>query len=195
MYTGQAWDEKLATTPPILLEMLLTPILKFLQPGMIVNMTGSHPYILSPLISTMQTIQINVPGSEPTLPKDIISLQEDDLCLLGMDTDMSPSARKKFFTVKANLLKYNYDPKYIYTLNFYQHMLHMDTLKIFGYDILRVLGKKPIMAMAIIYEPITDSDNEEEEVVVGGKEKRDSSSSHWNWLYKIEMWHERALDL
>ena len=71
----------------------------------------------------------------------------------------------------------------------------MDTLKIFGYDILRVLGKKPIMAMAIIYEPITDSDNEEEEVVVGGKEKRDSSSSHWNWLYKIEMWHERALDL
>ena len=195
VYTGQAWDEKLATTPPVLLEMLLTPILKLLQPGMQINLTGSHPYILSPLASTMQTIHINVPGSEPILPKDIMSLQEDNLHLLGMDTVLTPNARKKFFSVKANLMKYEYDPKYIYTLNFYQHILHIDTFTIFGYDILRVLGRKPIMAMAIIFDP-AEPENEGDEVEVAeGKGKRDNSYSHWNFLYKIEMWHERALDL
>ena len=193
--------------------MLLTPILKLLQPGMVANLNSSHPYILSPLISTMQSIQINEPGNEPILPKDIMSLQEDDLHLLGMETNMSTSARKKYFSVKENLLKYSYEIGKIYTFTFYQHILHIDTLKIFGtlfylshtlfrilylihsisytpsltgYDILRILGRKPIMAMAIIYEP-TDSENEEE--MEGGIGIRCNSCSHWNWLYKIEMWH------
>ena len=218
MYTGQAWDEPLASKPPVLLEMLLAPILKLLQPGMVANLNSSHPYILSPLISTMQSIQINEPGHEPILPKDIMSLQEDDLHLLGMETNMSTSARKKYFSVKENLLKYSYEMGKIYTFTFYQHILHIDTLKIFGtllyllhthslsystshtlshtlhpstssltgYDILRILGRKPIMAMAIIYEP-TDTENEEE--MEGGIGIRCHSCSHWNWLYKIEMWH------
>jgi len=132
VYTGQAWDDPLASKPPVLLETLLTPILKLLQPGMVANLNSSHPYILSPLISTMQSIQINVPGNEPTLPNDIMSLQEDDLRLLGMETIMSTSARKKYFSVKENLLKYSYEIGQVYTFTFYQHILHIDTLKIFG---------------------------------------------------------------
>jgi len=153
VYTGQAWDQPLAKAPPSWLQSLLLPFIRNIQPGLQMSFTGDNPYILSPLMSTMQTIHMNVPGNAPTLPDSIASLNMDDLSAMGLY--MTPGERKKYFAKPENIAQHVFDPAYVYTFNFYQHVLRLDTFTAWGYDIRHILGKNPIQIMAVYIADFT----------------------------------------
>jgi phosphomevalonate kinase len=57
---------------------------------------------------------------------------------------MSINSRKSYFSIKKNLKKYDFDPEFIYTFDFHQHVLKVDIFKmdlgLMQYDIFNVLG-------------------------------------------------------
>lgn len=179
LYTGQAWEDPLAAAPPLWIQSLLLPVIKGLQPGVRLQLLGEHPYILSPLVSTLQVLQVHLPGSEPTLPGRIEELVNDDLQAIGLD--MSSKARKSYFSITENLEKHAFCPDYVCTFSFYQHFVRMDTFSVFGFDLLQILGRNPIQVMAVVLDPSTDSS--------------DADVDDWKFLYRIDIWHEKVLSL
>ena len=189
VYTGQAWDEPLASVPPRWLEVMLTPVLKALQPGMRSALHGPLPSILSPLVSTMQTIAANYPGQEPALPHGIAALKTDDLAVHGFAPSVTVAARKAFFSKPANLAQYAFSPDLVYTFNFYQHLLRLDTFSIMGFDVRRVLGRKPVQVMAAMLHP---------DVLAQGdaqlqRQQQENQQQHApTFLWNFEVWHESS---
>jgi len=186
VYTGQAWDEPLASAPPQWLEVMLTPVLKALQPGMRSSLHGPRPSIVSPLAATMQTLAANYPGQEPALPHGIAALHTDDLAAHGFAPGVSVTARKAFFSKPANLARYAFSPDLVYTFNFYQHLLRLDTFSIMGFDVRRVLGRKPVQVMAAMLHPD----------VLAAQTKDASHQQELQhaptFLWNFEVWHESA---
>ena len=70
---------------------------------------------------------------------------------------MSVAARKKFFTNNTNLNRFSFNPDYIYSFSFFQHILNVKTFEIetplFNYDLLKIIGKQPLECMAVIWSP------------------------------------------
>ena len=85
LYTGQVWSESLSKSPPSWLQSLFMPVLRNIQPGVQISLSGDKPYIISPLMSAMQTIHMNLPGNEPNLPNSIELLENDDLSAMGVE--------------------------------------------------------------------------------------------------------------
>lgn len=170
LYTGQAWSNPLAMVPPYWLQLLLMPLIKHIQHGLQMLLSGNKPYMLSPMISTMQTIHMNLPGSEPNLPDDIELLKTDDLHAMGIT--MTTSERKNYFSKTQNHEQYIFDSNYIYTFNFYQHLLHIDSFTIFYFDIIQIIGVNPIQIMLLHVDP-------EAFAIV--------STNPWDFVYNIEI--------
>ena len=197
VYTGQAWEQPLAAAPPLWIQALLLPVIKGLQPGVRLELLGNNPSILSPLASTLQVLQIHLPGCEPSLPESIEKLVNDDLLAVGLD--MTSKARKVFFSCEKNLDKHMFTPDHVCTFSFYQHFVRMDTFDVFGFDLLRVLGRNPIEVMAVVLD-----DAEKGTATGTGTGTRSVGSSpskvdddvvQWNFLYRIDIWHEKVLGL
>jgi hypothetical protein len=56
LYTGQTFDAPLKIPPPRWIVAALQPLISALQPAVQIRLDGDRPYIISPLISTMQTV-------------------------------------------------------------------------------------------------------------------------------------------
>ena len=75
------------------------PFIMLLQPGCRIDFECMQPYILSPLMSTMQTISVNHNGAEPDF-LEMINRSYDDLNLVDHEVfdGMSTTARKAYFS-------------------------------------------------------------------------------------------------
>jgi hypothetical protein len=54
------------------------------------------------------------------------------------------------------------------------------------YDILNILGKRSVQNMAVLWNPEEDSNDREEST-------ENQRKNSWDYLYNIEIWHERCL--
>ncbi len=152
VYVGQAFEESIC--PSNFLTSLLSPIINLLQPASQTDITCAQPYILSPLMSTMQKISIDAPGSEPKLQ----NFNEINENLNPIGIAMSSNDRKNYFSNQSNLALHNFVPDgNIWTFDFYQHLLSIDSFEIgvsaFKVDITSIIGKQPIKHMAIRWRP------------------------------------------
>jgi hypothetical protein len=154
-------------------------VISKIQPALQVCLEGDNPYIISPLASTSQSIVISRVGSEPNIFSDTI---EEDMTILGHPFgNMNSKQRKSYFSKHRNLVGYEYNPDFVYTFDFYQHLLNLSTFQIdlgfMKYDAIKVLGVRPIQVMAIVWDPIADNDSKP------------------RYLYNFEVWHRRSLPL
>ena len=153
----------------------------------------------------MQSISIHRLGNEPSLVSLLNSI-DDNLELLDPDLiKMSVSNRKRYFSNNENLQKYSFNPDYIYSFTFYQHILNVHTFEIetpfYNYDLLEIIGPQPLECMAVIWNPSTDTNK-----IINSSAKSEQSSDFvacddsieiepvrkWNYLYQIQIWHERS---
>jgi hypothetical protein len=78
------------------------------------------------------------------MPLEATTFKENFSIHSDIFKNMSISSRKSYFSSKKNLKKYNFDPKFIYTFDFHQHVLKVDIFKLdlglMQYDIFNVLG-------------------------------------------------------
>lgn len=157
VYVGQIFTGSLTHAPPDWLISLLLPIMQTLSPGLKMDLTHpEHPYLLSPLMSTMQSVSISLPGHEP----DILSVfgsTRDDLTLLDEDLfcDMDISARKSYFSSTEHLRRFEFSPSHVYTFGFYQHVvnmvnMHIEPVPFVSYGLDHVIGRRPIQFMAAV---------------------------------------------
>jgi hypothetical protein len=163
LYAGNAMSSALPAEPPAWLINTLRPVMSGIQPGMKFDFSGNEPYVLSPLMALMQSVAITPSGQEAPDITNVETLKDD---LVALDKDlfknMSASKRKKYFSTRANLAKYEFDTESTYTFSFYEHLVRLDNFKLgFGLlsvDLFQVLGKRYIsMQLAVLWDPETDS--------------------------------------
>jgi hypothetical protein len=99
VYTGQAMSNPIAVAPPDWVVKLFMPIIQSIQPSVCIKLAGSHPYIISPFMSTLQTIVVSELGKEPDIV-DLSSELKEDISLVDPEifTGMKASDRKKYFS-------------------------------------------------------------------------------------------------
>lgn len=178
--TGQIFSAPLHLMPPTFLLNPFRYLLERLQPSLSMNLEVPKPYVLSPLMSTMQAISVSRQGEENSISSNS-DLTEEDLSLLDPEfKEMSSSDRKTYFSKKENLNKYYFDPSFVYTFNFYQDLLDMSTFEVaLGFariDISRFLGPLPISIMAAVVDL--------------GEGRVDEIEPEY--LYHLEVWHEKS---
>jgi hypothetical protein len=189
VYTGQAHK---AALPHIPSEWLVNIALKFmtsLQPAIAVDLKGTKPYFLSPLVCTAQRIVISKPGEEPGISYGIGSIEEN-MSLLGPSfPKMSSHKRKAYFSKKENLKQYYFEPDLVYTFDFFQHRLNLATFMIdlgfIKYDLRDILMSRPIQIMAVEWEGPGKRG--------GGKKGTGDIDQDWKFLYNVEIWHKRCI--
>lgn len=155
-------------------------LIKRLQPGLQIAVEGDNPYLISPLISTCQVVNISRVGAEPSLNSLKI---EEDLSLLGAPFEsMTSTQRKIFFSKPPNLSIHSYSPDFVYTFDFYQHLLNLSTFQMdlgfMSYDFVRTLGPRPIDVMAVVWNPLENNGTVPETL---------------HYLYDFEIWHRKSL--
>jgi hypothetical protein len=158
VYVGQAFDESIC--PSNFVTSLFSPLINLIQPASQTDLTCKQPYILSPLMSTMQKISIDTPGSEPTIQN--FSEINENLNAIGID--LNSNDRKIYFSNQSNLASHTFTADdNIWTFDFYQHLLSIDKFEIgmsaFNVDITSVIGKQPIKHMAIRWKPNSGDDD------------------------------------
>lgn len=187
--TGQIFSKALKNLPPKWVLTAAMAMMSRIQPALQVRLTGDSPYMLSPLIATSQTVVVSREGMQPSIVVDLDPIEEDislvDASVFGL-TGVKASARAKkrkaFFSKRANLEKYEFDPALVYTFDFYQHLFNMGTfladLGFAKYDVLRVIGQSPVQIMSVAWDPVKDGS---------------CLPLKPPYLYNLEVWHERGL--
>eukprot|EP01041_Mallomonas_annulata_P005164 gene5164-10325_t len=183
VYTGHAFTTPLENLPPKWLLNAALQMVYAIQPGLQVNLEGSEPYAVSPLISTSKTIVVSRVGEEPSFSFASSNNLEEDSRLLGkpFDSNMSAKNRQTFFRNRENLLKFTFDPSLVYTFEFYQHVLNLGSFQLdigfMKFDILKALGMNPVQVMALEWDSSVST----------------TLPKQPKYLYNFEIWHERSL--
>lgn len=171
--TGQEFYRELKNLPS---RYILGPVLRIFQtlsPAMKKRITNECPaYLVSPLAATAQAIAVSEPGTEPPLEDELVEANE----LLGgsfyISDSVSSKERKKYFSKPARLKGFTYKPKYVYSFDFYQHMILPNEMLldvgIKKFALAPVLNGQPFSLMA-------------------------KSFSTGEFLWSFEVWHESCL--
>lgn len=97
-------SDPISLAPPEWVVKLFMPIVQSLQPAVCIKLSGTHPYVISPLMSTMQTVVVSEFGKEP----DITDLEKD------VSEDMS-MVDPVFRGMKASKRKHYFADRYVQT--------------------------------------------------------------------------------
>lgn len=200
VYVGQIFTGPLAHQPPDWLVSMLLPIMRTLQPGLKMNLSDAdHPYLISPLMSTMQFIRINLPGSEPKI-LDVFGTCVDDLAILDQSlfANMDIAARKAYFSNVEHLQKFAFDPAHVFTFGFYQHLLnmsnmHIEPMPLVSYDLGHILGPRPIQFMAAILpaDQIKNTDTARDSVGSDSHARKSEglvkTKLEWKYAFDVEI--------
>jgi len=105
------------------------------------------------------------------------------MSLLGSSFDnMTSKQRQAYFSKPQNLSQHTFQPKYVYTFDFYQHLLNFSTFHIdlgfIKYDFGKTLGARPLQVMAVVWNP-TENNGIPPETP--------------QYLYNFEVWHRRLI--
>lgn len=134
---------------------------------------GKQTYFLSPVAQTVQAMHV---GSEPVVLTPDMQV-EDNFGEAVLGRPMNGVQRKKFFAKKANLAKFDFSPDNVYTFDFYNDKIDMETfrLKALGqeFDVQKYLKGQPLRILARDFKPGNPSNF---------------------YLWNFEVWHQRAAD-
>lgn len=220
IYTGQIFDSPLSQMPSRWVLKAALGLIARLQPAMQIHLTGDRPFIVSPLMSTCQHIVISKEGDEPGIAG--VPITENMSLLNPVFTRMSSRRRKAFFSKRCNLEKFRVNPELVYTFDFYQHMFNFGTFQFdFGvlkYDLLRILGVKPIQIMAVAWDPTLNSlqasrdsedqkhekcENPDDPTILTQPSPHglldfdimtEEPPSSMQYIYNFEVWHRRCFN-
>lgn len=102
LQTGQFFDEPLPADPPWWLTSTMIPAMRLMSPGLKVDLESARPYMLSPLVSTMQTIHIAPSAVQAPDVLSTFGKLSEDMSLL------SPELRKMQSGGTAILLSFDF---------------------------------------------------------------------------------------
>ena len=113
---------------------------------------------------------------------------------------MSSLKRKQYFSKRANLELYSFDSSMVYTFDFYQHLLNVATLDVdlgfLKYDLVKVLGARPLQIMAVIWSPprlwLGGRSSNNGRSNSGSENENNSGDSDMQYVYNIEIWNKRS---
>lgn len=133
------------------------------------NLNAQQPAALSILAATSQSVRVDTPGKEPSITNITI---EEDCKLISHDFDgANATRRKKMLKSPEKAGKYMYDTESIYTFDFYQDLLDVNTyalnLGFFSSSLTKYTDGQPIQFMC---------------KTLGGK-----------YLWSFQIWHEDLL--
>lgn len=198
LYIGQAYNEQPPQPPS---SWLLNGIVKLI-PSAQMRLIGNRPYLLSPLMATMQHIVISNAGEEP----DIMNLDlEDDVTLLNdeylLSCNNNSIKRKKYFSRRRNLAMYATDLNVVYTFDFFAKQVNFNTFQlevgIFKHDLIKALGWLPLQIMCVVYDPMEEKKRSSFTAAATASlspfEKEVKKDKEWSFLYNFEVWHQRSL--
>ena len=100
----------------------------------------------------------------------------------------SPQERKNRFNASASDEADEgewFETALVYTFDFYSHVLDMQTMSAFGWDVVPILNGNPIVCMARLRTDIATGDVATE----AGMQAEETEH-----LWKFEIWHERLLE-
>jgi hypothetical protein len=206
---GQEFGHSLELPMQLVVRPVLAAI-QMMQPAMQVDLFADTPHLLTPLAATAQTLSVVQPGQQsdcgfcakaPLEAGDtslgtvgaVVEDPVEDTTLLGgwfSSSERSPQERKDWFNARAAAADLDheqaeegewFEPGVVYTFDFYSHVLDMQTMSAFGFDVVPILNGNPIVCMARLRTASRDGADEAE----GQK-----GPEH---LWKFEIWHERML--
>lgn len=194
------------------LQLVVRPVLsviQMMQPAMQADLFAKRPHLLTPLAATTQTLTVARPGQQSDrgfvtcqagAGEDTVGVMvedpEEDTALLGgwfSGAVRSSQERKNRFNAGASAPDLDqeqaeegewFEPGVVYTFDFYSHVLDMQTMSAFGFDVAPILNGNPIVCMARLRTDGTAAVDATADAV---------SETEPEHLWKFEIWHERML--
>jgi hypothetical protein len=171
--TGHEFVKPLKNLPHPWILKTATNLIGKLAPGSHICVTGNNPKMLAPLAGTSQVVRADKPGYEPSIVSE--DGVEENCRLLGgifaRDKDVSSSARKSHFANPKRGAKYMFDTETVYTFDFYQNLLNVNTysldLGIANINLSPILNGQPIQSLC--------------------------KTTEGRYLWSFQIWHESLL--
>ena len=180
--TGFEFDHPILHLPARAMLRMAISFFKSIAPGLMLDLVGERPFIISPLFHAVQRLHIASPGDEP----DITVPFAEETTLLGgafAESNIPWQQRKKMFHSRSGppgRCEYALDPSHVVTMEFYEDKLVPATFDMVAgplrISMLRMLGAgtqfpQPLQTMCKMgYEP--------------------RSRENPQYLFNIEMWHD-----
>ena len=110
---------------------------------------------------------------------------------------MSVKRRKAHFSRCSNLRKHFFDPNFVYTFDFYQHIINFANFEanvgVVKYDLIKFLGSNPLQLMAVAWDPYggVASDNFDDDDKSLNTSRR-PPPKNWSYIFNLEILHEKS---
>jgi hypothetical protein len=152
--TGHEFVKPLQNLPHQWILKAATNIIGKIAPGANIHVIGDRPKMLAPLAGTSQAVRADEPGDEPDLASE--DGIEEDLTLLGgkfanTSKPVSVARRKTYLSNPSRASKYTFDTETVYTFDFYQNILNVNTysleLGIANISLCQTLNGQPIQCL------------------------------------------------
>lgn len=183
--TGQEFDCRFKKLPPTWAIRSVLSVMQALSPSLQSDLTCDQPYARSAMAATVQAMSVTDPDNKKGRLPDIMEEPVENTKLIRKTNgqpinpskrrEMTSQQRKKYFSKRKNLLNSSFDPCFVYTFDFYQHMLQPSTFEfdagvpIIGNVLLApYLDGQPIQLMA----KLVDTDD---------------------YLWNFELWHQQLI--
>jgi hypothetical protein len=179
VFSGQEFTKKIPSLPSkSVVDTVFALLSSKLPPTFLQDVFADEPYFLSPLVNTCQGFAVERKGEE----QDVYGSEgnkwavTENTELLGPEVPKNGDKRRKFFASKKNLEKYYFDPELVYTFDYYQHYMDMNSMKFvvtsfLQFDVSSILGKQPMqLSMA---------------------KNMETKGYFWNF----EVWHKAIVDM
>lgn len=201
---GQYFEKPWTSLPPKLFVKLIMSFVGTVLPAFQADVSCEKPYFVFPLVSSIQVLSITDRGSGTEPPSITDPHLVENTYLLGPPFNTSTyykdaSYRKKTLSNTKTLRNYYFHPEYIYTMEFYQHLLDINTycveLPIKQLDLSSYLSQQPIELAAFVrnespvpsLSPYIDSSGSFTKL-------RDKQRFlEHTFLWNLQIWHEKLL--
>eukprot|EP01068_Selenidium_serpulae_P014646 Selendium_serpulae@DN6121_c0_g1_i12.p1 len=196
--TGQFFDLPWGQRPPRWLIPVIFRIVRYIHPATKMNIDGKHPFIVSPLASACQNLHVadpEIPHSPYSTPPDIVRDQAipEQTTLLGGEFSKSivtAQKRRRILSDLSLLREFWFDPKFVYTFDFYQHLFNLATydfkIGVGNVSLVKYMNGQPIEINAFV-DPGLDLDGDR------AKSSESQVDSGKSYLWRIEAWQENLL--
>jgi len=142
VWIGDMYDKPLNISS---LVRVAIPIFKRLVPGIVLNKFSEKPRVMMLLGGEARTVSIDEPGSEPEMTGILVESNKSRIGKIFQ----SIKQRRKMLRNPKTASKYDYDPKYTYTFEFY-----CDIINVCDYSINLPFGNISLLKF-LNYQPKT----------------------------------------
>lgn len=190
--SGYRFEKKFVNVPAVWLFEKAFSIVKMISPLLDADPFGDQPYFFAPLMHVAQTLRVDFPEDAPSILCDEALIENTKLFGKAFSNDdkcKSVSYRRKYVERHPEEMENIYfEPQYVYTFQFYEHMLDIASFSIdFGFGLRASLPKylqgQPIHILVTVNADESDLD------LSSGKGKRDDRAKQID-AWKLDIIHD-----